>query len=153
MSRRRKPTVWEALNEPIIHITEQQAKNVFLASIVIAMAAWVAPYWGEAGTAVAYYAPENVFEKMASVGDVHGGSARVAGASIAAGYESSVSSSAFTPDWYYVAAEMPDALVESLALGANQVLDISGPITEMTGFYEPGVSAVWNAWLDLMVDP
>ncbi len=143
MSRRKKPTVWEALNEPIIEVSIEQAKNVFLATAVIALASWVAPYWTEAGSAVAYYAPENVFEKMASVGDAGTGS--VAGSQIVAGE--------LTPDWYYVAAEMPNAAVESFALGANQVLDISSPVTQLTELYQPGVDAVWNAWLNMMRDP
>lgn len=141
MSRRRKPTVWEALNEPIIHVTEQQGKNVIFAALVIAFTAWIAPYWGSAG-ATAYYAPINVFEEFASAADEGG---MVAGAQIV--------SDAVPAEWYYVTREMPNSIVESFAIGANEVLDISGPVTEMTEFYQPGIEAVSNAWLNLMRDP
>lgn len=151
MARRRKPTVWEALNEPIIEVTEEQAKNVFLAAIVIVFGAWVAPYWGQTSTTV-YYAPENVFEQFANSGE---------GTGVVAGASTSPSSSPYqgeergevAPEWYYVIEEMPNAVVQSFTMGADEVLDISGPVTEMTEFYQPGADAVWNAWLDLMADP
>lgn len=141
MARRRKPTVWKALNEPIIEVTEAQAKNIFFATVLIMCAAWIAPYWSEAATTV-YYAPQNVFEQFA---DASSEGRLVAGAQIVSGE--------VTPDWYYVMEEMPEAIVESFAAGANEVLDISGPVGEMTEFYQPGADAVRDAWLNLMRDP
>ena len=140
--RKRKPTVWQALNEPVIHVTEEQAKNIFLAAVIIMFAAWVAPYW--TGSVSTVYASETVFEQMATVGMKTG---TVAGATFV------IESEPQTPDWYYVAQEVPEAVAESFALGAAEVLDISGPVTDLVEFYEPGVDAVWNAWLDLMMDP
>ncbi|OGE79153.1 MAG: hypothetical protein A2751_05955 [Candidatus Doudnabacteria bacterium RIFCSPHIGHO2_01_FULL_46_14] len=142
MARRRKPTVWEALNEPIIEVTEEQAKNIFLGAVFIISAAWIAPHWTAANN-VSYYAPTNVFEQMASVADAEDGF--VAGAQIVA--------DDVAPEWYYMMEAMPDAVVESFAVGAGQVLDVSGPITEVSQFYQPGVDAVWNSWLNLMRDP
>ena len=142
--RHKTPTVWEALNEPVMEITEEQAKHVFLASIVIMAAAWIAPYWG-ATPASAYHSSLSsegtIFEQMARVGS---GEGMVAGATT--GIE-------VAPEWYYVVAGIPEAVVQSFGAGSNEVLDISQPVSNLAAFYEPGVSEVWNGWLELMADP
>lgn len=141
--RPKKPTVWEALNEPVVEISEEQAKNIFLASLVIIGTAWIAPYWGAGNTLGAYQAGAEgtIFEQMADIGTEYG---TVAGAFEE--YESA-------PDWYYAAADVSSQVVESIAVGANEVLDISGPVQDLAEFYEPGTTAVWNSWLNLMRDP
>ncbi|OGE76988.1 MAG: hypothetical protein A3C85_04745 [Candidatus Doudnabacteria bacterium RIFCSPHIGHO2_02_FULL_48_21] len=147
MPRRKKPTVWEALNEPVIHVSEKQAKEIFLACVIIVFFSWVAPYWD--GSSSTVYASETVFDQMAAVekpatfASLESG--MVAGAQITSGPTA--------PKWYVVVEEMPDALVESFAAGAGEVLDISNQVGDFVEFYQPGVDAVWNAWLDLMMDP
>ena len=134
------PTVWEALNEPVVEITEEQAKKVILASVIIISAAWIAPYWGSVGANTYALAPQErtIFEQTAMADADRG---QVAGAVIEA------------PEWYYVVAGMPQAVAQSFSEGANDILDISGPASNIAAFYEPGVSGVWNGWLELMADP
>ena len=128
--KKHTPTVWEALNDPVIELSEQQAKNVILASLVIMLAAWIAPYWGSS-TGSQYTSQGTAFE-------------RVAGATI---------DTASAPDWYYTLEAVPDTLAQTVTDSATDVLDISEPVQNLVEFYEPGVSATWNAWLNLMRDP
>ena len=58
-----------------------------------------------------------------------------------------------TPEWYYVTAAIPGDVAEAFVDAATEVLDISGQVSQMGQFYEPGAEAVWNAWLELMADP
>ncbi len=137
------PTVWESLNEPVVEITEERARKVVLASVMIMAAAWIAPHWGtaQASTHTSVLSNGTIFEQMAMVGSQEGA---VAGATT--GIEAA-------PGWYYVVEGVPQAVVQSFAAGANQVLDISEPVSSLAEFYQPGVSGVWNGWLDLMADP
>jgi hypothetical protein len=43
--------------------------------------------------------------------------------------------------------------IASFGEAAYEVLDISDQIQPMIEFYQPGVVAVWDAWLELMMDP
>lgn len=51
------------------------------------------------------------------------------------------------PDIYWSAG------LSEFGRAAGQVLDISDQTGPYVEFFQPGVSAVWNAWLDLMKDP
>ena len=143
--KKKKPaTVWEAVNEPVIEITEAHAKNLFLATALIIAAAWLTPYWGS-GSVIAQESYEGtIFEQVAAAGKSSG---MVAGAST----ESYAVLEG--PDWYYTLEAMPVSVATSFSDAAHEVLDVSEPVGEMIEFYEPGVSAVWNEWLNLMRDP
>lgn len=143
-----QPTVWQALNEPVIEVTEDQAKKVMFAAAVILFAAWVSPYMPvDAATVATHYDASSKFQVVSSKWGT------VAGASIDADLQLTTYNSTTVPQWYYIAAEIPTAIADSFAAGAEEVLDISGPVSQMTEFYTPGASAVWNEWLNLMRDP
>ena len=127
-------SVWQALNhQPIVEITEEAAKGIFLIAAVILLAVWVMPYWGSTPS----------FNSSPLVGEERWGG-NIAGAQI------EISS---TPEWYYVTAAIPGDVAEAFVDAATEVLDISGQVSQMGQFYEPGAEAVWNAWLELMADP
>ena len=143
-----KPTVWEAFNDPVIEVPLEQGQQVMAVAVMIMFAAWITPYWAAAADGpIAYYAPESVFEQVASL-DFSSGA--VLGISTD---DPALAASPAVPEWYYAVASVPEAVSQSLVLGANEVLDISDPVQQMVDFYEPGVNAVWGAWLELMADP
>lgn len=119
-------SVWQALNEPVVEVSEGAARGIFLALAVILLAVWIAPYWGA----------------MPSV----------AGATLVSD-ELSVESVPIVPEWYYVTSAIPGDIAQAFSIAANEVLDISEPVLQISEFYEPGVNAVWGAWLELMQDP
>lgn len=121
--RSTQTTVWQALNEPIAYPSDEFARTVFLMTAVIMMMIWIAPYWGSAAVAGA---------QLSLVPEYIEGS---------------------VPEWYYTAERISYDLVNSFGTAAEQVLDISEPVTQTVEFYEPGVEAVWDAWLELMADP
>lgn len=170
MKKKNTPTIWEAFNEPVMEITEEQAKNVFLASVVIIAAAWVAPHLGTqisdvrnqmagmGGMGTQYGQVAGM--QMADMGMRYGHMAGMGGMGMQYGQVAGIqtmmtaeTSELSVPEWYYAAAGTPEAVAESFAAGANEVLDISEPVSELVEFYEPGVEAVWGAWLELMMDP
>ena len=134
------PTVWTSLNEPVMEITEKMAETVFLVTAVIMLSAWVAPYWGKTPAQIAahYSGMDVVSEQVAGVTTY--------------GTQEVVFSNAI-PDWYQQAASNAVSVSEAIAASADQILDISEPVGQAVEYYQPGVSAVWNAWLDLMADP
>lgn len=134
--RVQSPTVWEALNEPIAYPSNEFAQNVLAISAAIVLMAWVAPYWDNAQA----YSVERTAYSETGV---------VAGEQL---YASSYTLAA-TPDWYYVAEAVPGAVAEEFGQAAYEVLDISEPVGQVVEFYEPGVTAVWDAWIELMADP
>ena len=50
MARRKKQavSVWQALNEPVVEVTDEAAKGIFLVAAVLLMFSWLAPSFGEA---------------------------------------------------------------------------------------------------------
>ena len=136
MARRKKPTVWQALNEPVIEITPEAARDIFMLAAFIMMMAWLAPYWGTS---------QNQAYAISATNEM------VAGATIETpdyGRNSDVA-----PEWYLTIERASDDVVNAFAEAADQTLDISEPVLDVMEFYEPGVDAVWNAWLELMADP
>lgn len=135
-SRKAPVSLWDNLNEPVIEVSPQFAKRLFLAAVLFLFAAWIAPYWGQAETAQAY-------------------SSRVAGA-----YTDDTQSwlverpaGVETPQWYEVSKALPGDLTEAFAVAAAEVLDASEPVGEIAQFYQPGFAALNDAWLELMADP
>lgn len=134
ISRRVQPTVWEALNEPVVEVTEGFAKGIFAVAVILLMMVWIAPYWASAGQSLSVAVYESPI-----INPEYG---RVAGAQITA-----------APDWIAVAGSLPTDLADSFAQAASQVLDVSEPMSRLNEMYGPGVSAVKDAWLELMADP
>lgn len=131
------PTVWEALNEPVIEVTPDAAKAIFTVAAFLMVMAWVTPYWPAAAAHLA--AAEELGMAPSEYTEM------VAGASIAADESASYGSVPI----YGIVQEVQGAFVSA----SSEVLDVSEPAGELIEFYEPGVDAVWNAWLELMVDP
>lgn len=125
-------TVWGALNQPVAEISEEVAKGIFMAAAVIMLAIWVAPYWGSVNAN-----STNVYANTANGGTVAGVQTEITG----------------TPEWYYVAQSVPSDVADAFGQAASEVLDISNPFSQIAEFYQPGAQAVWDAWLELMVDP
>lgn len=123
---------WQVLNQPVVEVSEDFAKNLLFIAISLLVMAWIAPYWGnnqaisEQRSAISYYPA-------------------VAGARI--------SNVPRIPEWYYVAKDIPEDMASAFTLASSQVLDISKPAMVMADFYSPGLSAVKEAWLELMADP
>ena len=138
-SRSKKPTIWQALNEPVVEIPEEIAKSIFLVSFVILAMAWLSPYFGS--TPVRQFAANPPRP--------------IAHAMVAGAYVESISvfDDEQTPEWYLTINSMTNGVQSSFVLAANEVLDISEPVGRTAEFYEPGVQAVWDAWLELMADP
>ncbi|MDP3741606.1 MAG: hypothetical protein Q8R08_04785 [bacterium] len=134
--------VWQVLNEPVVELSEEAVTHIFMALAVILLAVWIAPYWGQ----------ESGIRTQELGVERWGG--MVAGAQIESqelgimNYELGQ-----TPEWYYVASSVPTDVASAFSEAANEVLDISGTVSQIAEFYEPGADAVWNAWLDLMADP
>lgn len=143
-SNHRPPAVWQALNEPVVEVTEGFAKTMLFIALLLLCVSWIGPSWEQAKIAAAR---ENL--GLASSG-------RVAGVYLAAVSQADTAlppAAPRVPEWYYLAQGLPYDIGEAFAQSASEVLDISdqaGPIVE---FYEPGVAAVWDAWLELMADP
>ena len=130
-----KPTVWQALNQPVMEIPEQTGKEIVAVAAVIMLAAWIVPHWGSALRITNY---------ELSMGNVAGYEETVAGAVIEAPQ---------VPDWYYTVTATSDSVVTAYTAAAVEVLDVSEPVGELAAYLEPGTDAVWNAWLELMADP
>lgn len=131
------PTVWEALNEPVIEVTPEAAKAIFTVAAFLIVMAWVAPYWPAAQAHLA--AAESFGLAPSEYTEM------IAGASIEADELASYGSVPI----YGIVQEVQGAFVSA----SNEVLDVSEPAGELIEFYQPGVDAVWNAWLELMVEP
>ncbi len=124
-------TVWRALNEPVVEVTEEAAKTIFTVAAVLLLFAWLSPYFGQ-----------NIVAPQ------------VAGAStMIIEEEAELPQVLVSPEWYFTVQAVPDALGESFAQAAYQVLDISEPVAQIYEFYQPGLQAVNNAWLELIQDP
>ncbi|MDP3993829.1 MAG: hypothetical protein Q8P75_02505 [bacterium] len=140
-SRSKKPTVWQALNDPVVETPEEFAKLILLVSFVIIAMAWLSPYFGNPSDGIgrlAGSAPRPV---------VH---SAVAGAFTE---NNALFGEEQAPEWYLTIDGMGSAIQSSFAFAANEVLDISEPVSGTVEFYAPGVTAVWDAWLELMADP
>ena len=136
-SRSNQPTVWQALNDPVVEISQEFAKTILLVSFVIIAMAWLSPYFGN--TSQASFKFSTGYPRPV-----------VAGAyieTVAAAAEQVI------PEWYLTTNRITGDVQSSFALAANEVLDISEPVSGIVEFYGPGVQAVWNAWLELMADP
>lgn len=130
ISRRVNASVWASLNEPVAYPSQDFANAVFFIAAVMFLVVWIAPYWGTAGQDVALLLNYE---------------AQVLGASI----ENVV----VAPEWYYAGEAMATGVVDAFATASTELFDISEPVMETVEFYQPGVDAVWNAWLELMADP
>jgi hypothetical protein len=139
--KHRKPTVWEALNEPVIEVDESQALRIFLAAAAIMAMAWISPYWAAAS---------EVADQQIAMG-YEAYQSQVLGAQISA--DQPVSIVPAVPDWYIAASATTEAVHEAYATAANQILDVSAPVTDAAEFLQPGTDAVWLAWLQLIRDP
>ena len=140
-SRSKKPTVWQALNDPVVEISEEFAKTILLASFVIIAAAWLSPYFGNSSD---------------SAGRFAGGAPRPIVHSAVAGVfteNNALFGEEQTPEWYLTIDRTGSDIQGSFVSAANEVLDISEPVGQTVEFYQPGVAAVWDAWLELMADP
>lgn len=129
-----KPTVWQALNEPVVEVSEQFAFRLLALSVLMLAVAWVGPYWRAASAeapVITYNSP--------IIAPAEG---QVAGAQISA-----------SPILYTVAVSLPMDFANAFTVAANQVLDVSPPIQQLVNFSTPGWEAVWNAWLFYMKDP
>lgn len=124
--RRKKPTVWQAFNDPVVEIHESFARLIFIIAVILLLVAWIAPYWHEARLITSVRAPF---------------------------YGPLVAGAITAPDWYYVAADVPGQVAGAWTAAASEVLDISDDLRSAASFYQPGASAVTDAWLELMADP
>src|SRR3989344_2922898 len=131
-----KPTIWQALNEPVVEVSEEFARGVFLAATLIIMMAWILPYWGSNSALAAEYP-----HQPAAISHQNQ-------LSVVAGQRTTA-----LPDWYYLIQRISSDITLEFGQAAYDVLDISGPVQESVEFYKPGVQAFWDAWLELMADP
>lgn len=157
---RKQISVWQALNEPIAYPTEEFTKFFFSAVGLILLLLWLAPYIGNynAKTAKSYPNYAKSYEHLSQsdaavllkplrlISYFSGNYGQVAGESAA------ISDTTYeTPD-----TGLDDLLVTvsvAVADAAYDVLDISEQVEPYVEFFEPGVEAVWGAWLELMADP
>src|SRR3989344_3243117 len=131
-----KPTIWQALNEPVVEVSEEFARGILLTAILIIMMAWVLPYWGSSSALAAEYPFQT------EVISYQNQPSEVAGQQTTA-----------LPDWYYLVQRISSDITLEFGQAAYDVLDISDPVQESIEFYKPGVQAFWDAWLELMADP
>lgn len=134
--RKKRPTVWQALNDPVVEVNQRLAQILIIIAIIFLMLAWVAPYWDEARQ-ISSLKTAKVFTWDSALLQP-----AVAGAETSA-----------VPVWYEVAREVPGGVASEFRSAAYEVLDISEPIGLVADFYEPGLTAATDAWLDLMADP
>ena len=134
-----QPTIWEALNEPVIEVSPEAAKNIIAVAAMIMVMAWVAPYWGSAGRLADY-------DHEVSVG-------MVAGETIGESIEDSGPVSLTTPEWYYNLSRTTEDFVDAYSSAASQTLDVSEPVVQAADFLAPGVSAVAGEFKYLLSEP
>lgn len=139
-----KPTIWQALNEPVVEVSEEFGKQLFAGSMALFAIAWLMPYFGQVNIdSLAIHAQPEIE------------TARVAGASISAFDDTDPTS------WYQMIASTADSLGEfylesvtkPISVAAHEVLDVHEPVQDSWEFLQPGVQAVYDAWLELMADP
>jgi len=140
------------MNEPVVEVTDEAAKAIFLAAAVIILAIWIVPYLGSAQPVAAATG-----EPMAqNYEPVFGQYQQVAGATVGGESRELVS-----PKWFLALADAGEGLGDMyqetfekpFAEATVQTLDISQPMGSLLAYYQPGLDAVWNAWLELMADP
>ncbi len=147
MPRKRKtPTIWQALNEPVVEVSEGFARNLLIAAILLLLVAWVGSYWGgdRAGLPYTTYRSSALIEAQTLPSQV----SFFRLGSMVAGVQTTG-----TPLWYEVAKDLPGDVAFTFTAAAYEVLDISEPVGQIAEFYEPGFTAVGDAWLELMADP
>jgi len=130
-----KPTVWQALNEPAVELSEGFAKDVLLVSVAIIAFAWVAPSFSQSGAG-----SSQIFADSGMVYEI----GAVAGAQIEAAQESVLAETLVS---------LPTDFAIAFADAAHEVLDVSEPVGMVVEYYSPGVQAVTDAWLYYMKDP
>lgn len=151
-----KPSVWQALNEPVVAVSPEFAKHMLVTAAVFLMVAWLSPYWGYSQTV------EKAYDFVISYETPH---SIVAGAMA---YEDS-NPTDFSPyirggeeglffnQFIYEMSTTSQGVTEAFSKAAYQVLDISPTLQTAAEFYGPGFEQVvmpfWNSWLELMVDP
>lgn len=151
--RKKNTSVWEKMNEPIAYPDKEFYQPFFAIALAIMVMAWAAPYWQAAAVTLDTPAPNGVevgshYEYVSFFDNNYQSSGRVAGAHVEAAQIENRSQEA--PFWYdMISNDVPVAF----GTATYEVLDISDSVQPMVDFYEPGVSAVWNAWLELMQDP
>lgn len=164
-----KPSVWEVLHEDVGTCSEDFCKAVLNLALVALLIVWVVPHIDGVSIVRAqenHMTEQLVYESMIDY-DSNGWLAseythvepRVAGAMtgdisqerVDSSQETVVSSGA---EKLVQTAQVLDQKITGPLTGATmQVLDISEQVQPIVDFYQPGLEATWNAWLELMVDP
>lgn len=139
ISQPARPTIWQALNEPVVEVTESFARGVSVTALVIFIVIWVAPHWDFAKAINSEFAYQQFLSWQSAIVSSE---PRVAGVQVAQ-----------SPIWYEVLKDLPEAVPVAFGEAASEVLDISGPVQEIAEFYQPGFEALEEAWLELMADP
>ena len=161
MARRKKQavSVWQALNEPVVEVTDEAAKGIFLVAAVLLMFSWLAPSFGEA-KAISNF-QFSISKEETAYQPLFEPYAEVAGASTENSPSPSLEKRGVAPDWYVglsaTGASLGDFYHETVtapfAEAVTELFDISRPVGSITDFLRPGTDAAWNAWLELMADP
>ena len=128
-----KPTVWQALNEPVVKLPESFGRSVLLVSVAIMAFAWMSPYLGQTGSSQLFTEATPSY----SFGQVAGAQLEADDSSVLA--ETMVA--------------LPSDFANAFADAAQDVLDISEPVEQFVEYYSPGIQAVGDAWLYYMKDP
>lgn len=146
------------MNHPVVEVTDEAARTIFLVSAVILLMLWLMPYFGNHRAVAVSSDPVENFasvEYEPLLADEMYYYSEVAGASTV---NVPVASA---PQWYFATAAVTESLgdsydevvAEPFAEAAAEILDVSAPVREMIQYYQPGVAAVKDAWLELMTDP
>lgn len=139
ISRRIQPTMWQALNEPVVEVSEGFARMVFAAAAVILFVSWVGPYWGYAQAVTSQQSLQAAANTRSAIVSLE---PQVAGVLVSE-----------APLWYQVVQDAPGEVAGAFTEASYEILDVSDPVTDILEFYEPGFQAVGDAWLELMQDP
>ena len=167
MARRKKQavSVWQALNEPVVEVTDEAAKGIFLVAAVLLMFSWLAPSFGAVNavassplihqpingqaTETAYvplFEPYS-YEAVAGAMTEKGGMGATGEKGAPSWYTEISATGASLGDFYHETVTAP------FAEAVTELFDISRPVGSITDFLRPGTDAAWNAWLELMADP
>lgn len=166
MARRRKKQVsaWEAMNHPVIHVTDEAARMIFLVAALILLMIWLMPNFGirklgvgrsgmpEKAVAMEYQPLLAPYQEVAGAATLPGE---------AGTFSPAVTPVVPAPQWYFDAAVTGNSfgdfyhetVVAPFSEAATEILDVSPPVRQMADFLAPGVHAVSDAWLELMADP
>ena len=165
-SKKKKTSLWEDLNKPVAYPTEEIVKPFIAIVAAVILFSWAMPYFGldNAIYRTAHLDSPTSYQlqvsSYAGLFDPYEAAAysfevpRVAGARVEAGGEevieifNSIAASVDSINYIY-----EEAFEKPFAEAINEVLDISEEVIPIIEFYEPGVRAAVDAWLELMADP